>query len=138
MSVDSEKIKRAITSFNNQITRITKIRDSFPVGNKIYENLEVEIKKLVEDRDKLKHISFHLTDSVLKTQAKTEKVGIKENALAVLGKADEVEESPDSEIIRILKKLEKNTISKKMTFCISLCASIIGLAIGIAIGYFLP
>jgi len=98
MSVDSEKIKRAVASFNNQITRITTIKDSFPVGNKVRVNLEGVIKKLVEDRDELKNVLSHSTDSVLKDQVKTEKVGIKENVVVLLKKADNVEEVTNEEI----------------------------------------
>ena len=134
MSEDSERIRRAIASFNNQITRITQIKDAFSVGGKVREQLEDEIQKLIGDRDRLQRTLSRPTE----TQVITDKVGIKENVVAVLGRANIIDESPDSEVIRILKKLEKNTISKKMTFFISLGASIVGLVIGIAIGYVLP
>jgi len=138
MSENSEKIERAIASFNNQITRISKIANTFSVGNKVRVHLESEIKKLVEDRDTLKDTLSHTADSVLKAQAKTEEVGIKENIRIVLGRADKIEESPDSEMLRILRKLDKNSITKKMTFFISLSAGAVMFVIGVIVGYFLP
>jgi len=133
MGVDSEKLNRAIASFNNQITRITKIRDLYPVGNKVRENLEGLIKKLIEDRDTLTHTLSHTTDSFLKNQDKTEKVGIKENVEAVLGRSDKVEQVTNGELKRIILE---NSMSKTMTFLISLGASIVALIIGIVIGKF--
>jgi len=149
MGVDSEKLKRAIASFNNQITRITKIRDLYPVGNKIRENLEDLINKLIEDRNGL----THTTDAFLKAQGKTEKVVIKEDVIALVKKSENVEEVNLEKVVEILNKNHKeateilnknheeamneirnNSMSKKMSFSISLAAGVVMLIIGIVIG----
>ena len=126
MSENSEKINRAITSFNNQITRITTIKDSFTVGSKVREKLEDEIKKLIDDRDRLKKLTG------------IERGGITENVNVVLKRADKIDESPDGEMLSILRKLDKNSITKKMTFFISLSAGAVMFVIGVIVGYFLP
>jgi len=123
MSVDSEKIKRAIAAFNNQITRITKIKDSFPKGNKVSEHLEAEIEKLKKDRDELSSFtSKSFTDSfTIPEESKTvdETVGITENVVKVIKKAERIEENPNAEILRIVRNLEKST-NWKVAFFISL------------------
>ena len=140
MSLDPNKIKRAIASFNNQITRITEIKNSFSVGNKVREHLEDEIKKLVEDRNQLQQF----LDKKL-SEVTSDISGIKENIVVVLEKADKVDEVTLEELKdlilqqnKTIEKLEKKSISKKVGFIISLVASVIGLAIGIAVGYILP
>ena len=125
MGIDKEKIQRGISSFNNQITRITKIKESFPKGNKVREHLEVEIEKLKKDRDKLSSFtSKSFTDSfTISEESKTvdETVGITENVVKVIKKAERIEENPNAEILRIVRNLEKST-NWKAAFFISLGA----------------
>lgn len=141
MSANSEKIKRGIASFNNQITRITKIKESFSEGNKVREHLEAEIKELIKDRDVLSSFtSKSFTDSftIPKVSKTVDDIVIfSESVGKVLKKVKKIDEEPYAEMLRRLTTIEKSTHWKK-TFYVSLSASVVGLVIGIAIGYVLP
>jgi len=140
MSVDSDKIKRAISSFNNQITRISKIANTFSVGNKVRVNLESEIVKLVEDRDTLQGTLSPTIDAILKAQVKIEKVGISENVNYILKKVKESDkktvlmeqilEQQNKHHKEVLAEVRKGRMSKRWAFFISLLAGITGLVIG--------
>jgi len=134
MSEDLEKIKRAIASFNNQIARINAFANLFSIGNLVRVNLENEVTKLEEDRDTLAHSLSHTTDSTLDSQVKTKKDKIGKNDVMLVSRAQEIEKAPGAEILHILKKMDKNSISKP--FLISLTAGIPLFILGLVIGLF--